>query len=766
MITEVKREQRAEREREKRGFGLWAAEGSLALGIACAEPLGLCAPFGAAFCSGAEAGGGGLCCLFGAMAGCLLSRGMDRGLRYCAACLLSFTVHFVFRDTPALERKWFLPASVGLISLLCGSLSYFEGDAILPATLKLLTEAGMGAAGAFYFSALRKGGRNPLGAEDKNAALGAVLLFCACVGALCRIRLPGSLTLGQLPAVVTVLFFARSSGAERGCAAGLVMGLSVWQRGGDEGLALSLALAGFLGGVMRKRKGWLFAFFFALGFFPLLAMGETRRQLALLLLPALALTVFFALPKRLRRRWGESFSLPEGAESEVLLRRYGALCTRDLAKTFRELYESLWESRTEGEDEDISEVYDRAAESVCANCQRKDICWHTEYLRMVSGLREVTELLRKRGKLSGEELPAFFREKCLQPESFLRSVNAELRFAGYRRQLRARLEENRLAAYSQLRILSSILEERSRELGEERREDRPLERRVYRYLYTRGLSCRVSAYRDGKGKLGILLEGEDAAALREREGCLAGLSEAVGVPLFRIGGEKGERRILLREQESYAARLAVAAAKKQGESVSGDRGTWFRTEKGRLCLLISDGMGSGEEASAEAAATVRALESLLRCGVEPDDALALVNGLMLVKNGDSWAYATVDLLTVDLFTGTADFYKFGAAPSYVRTAGSVKRVRGSALAAGILSGENEERETLTTRLGAGDMVVLCSDGVAAEQSDGWLRERLGAFVGSDPKVLAKELLEEAERQYGRCDDMTVIVMLLEGRGEE
>ena len=39
--------------------------------------------------------------------------------------------------------------------------------------------------------------------------------------------------------------------------------------------------------------------------------------------------------------------------------------------------------------------------------------------------------------------------------------------------------------------------------------------------------------------------------------------------------------------------------KKEGESVSGDRGTYFKTDAGALCVILSDGMGTGEDAAGE-----------------------------------------------------------------------------------------------------------------------------------------------------------------------
>ena len=48
--------------------------------------------------------------------------------------------------------------------------------------------------------------------------------------------------------------------------------------------------------------------------------------------------------------------------------------------------------------------------------------------------------------------------------------------------------------------------------------------------------------------------------------------------------------------------VALASAPKEGQRVSGDSLTWFRTA-GKLYLLLSDGMGSGREAQRESQMT-------------------------------------------------------------------------------------------------------------------------------------------------------------------
>ena len=55
------------------------------------------------------------------------------------------------------------------------------------------------------------------------------------------------------------------------------------------------------------------------------------------------------------------------------------------------------------------------------------------------------------------------------------------------------------------------------------------------------------------------------------------------------------------------------------------------------------------------------LEEFLRSGVSPALAMKLLNSAMLLRDGENWGYATVDLMCMNLFTGEADFYKYGAA---------------------------------------------------------------------------------------------------------
>ena len=142
--------------------------------------------------------------------------------------------------------------------------------------------------------------------------------------------------------------------------------------------------------------------------------------------------------------------------------------------------------------------------------------------------------------------------------------------------------------------------------------------------------------------------------------------------------------------------------------------------------------------------------------------MKILNSVMLLRSNDSWGYATVDLMCVDLFTGDTCFYKYGAAPSYVCSGKSIKRIKGESIAACLGNGEGVSPDLVHMRLHPGATAVIASDGVIAGTEDEWLKALLSKGF-EDMKALARSALKEAERLYGTNDDMTVVAVRVEER---
>lgn len=207
----------------------------------------------------------------------------------------------------------------------------------------------------------------------------------------------------------------------------------------------------------------------------------------------------------------------------------------------------------------------------------------------------------------------------------------------------------------------------------------------------------------------------------------------------------------------------VSARKKNGETVSGDAGAWFKNDDGNLFVLLCDGMGSGPDAHRESTLAIRLLEKFLRAGVEPEDALRTLNSALALRGETEGGFTTIDLFQLDLFTGEAGIYKLGAAPTYIKRKGLVSRVTGASFPAGLNGGENSGPDVARLRLEDGDCAVLVSDGVTAGEEDGWLKTALAAFDGTDPKGLAGLIMEESARREGATDDRTAVVLAVKRR---
>jgi len=201
---------------------------------------------------------------------------------------------------------------------------------------------------------------------------------------------------------------------------------------------------------------------------------------------------------------------------------------------------------------------------------------------------------------------------------------------------------------------------------------------------------------------------------------------------------------------------------KEGESVCGDVISHFETEDGSVCLLLSDGMGSGESANREAANLSRLLEQFLRAGVEPESALKTVNAALNLRGEDTGSFATADLLLCRAATGQITLYKYGAAPTYIKRHGAVRRLTGSALPVGLQDVRTVPAPIRFTAE-AETFILLVSDGVVDPSDDDWLQNLLAGYQGSEPRRLVSLVMGESRRKMGEKDDASCLCLYVRSR---
>lgn len=739
----------------------------LGLVMACSRVLENGAPFGMSMVACSGPGLSGVFALAGASLGYLLGGGLEWGIRYIAAAVLVYTVSFVFQELQVSRQSFFMPAASALIMCVSGFLGSFSGmQDTVPLAAKLSLETVLAFGGSYFFrEALSVELRSSESAELKHSVSVMIMAACALM-AFAQLNIMGVVSVGRFIALLLVMTSAMKGGMLTGAAVGTVFGLAMdICSGGAPFYTMAYAFSGLLSGVFGKHGRLIFVLSFILsGALAVVAAWNTEIYISALFETFCASVIFMLLPASFLNHIGLILQAMEKGSGESGLRRFVAGRVKNLSEAYGELFEIVRRNVEEPcNDENIAKIFDRAADQVCVGCKNKNLCWNADYMDTLSAMNDATQAMSKRGSLEFDDLPGFFRQKCLNLPGFVAAVNSELRALMYRRQLKVRLKEDRAVAWGQYRDTALLLGRVADELGSINGSDPLAERRLLRYLRSLDIDAEASVYRDGGGRLHVIIESGRLSPLTRDEDYLEKLSSVVGVRLCQPNELcEGSSRLILLQAEPLAVSVGIAALKKRGEKVSGDKGTYFKTDSGVLCVILSDGMGTGDQAAKDSTQVVQILEKFLRSGVDPAVAMKILNSVLLLRGGDSWGYATVDLMCVDLFSGETCFYKYGAAPSYVKSGKNIRRIKGETLAAGLSACDGLAPDLVRMRLKPGCTAVIASDGVLADTEDRWLKS-LMLRSGEDMKALASAALKEAERLYGANDDMTVVTVRVEER---
>ncbi len=753
--------------------GTWRRVLKFAFGAAMALALSLVrtpgngSPFGTAFVAAAGTGWGGAAALLGAVSGYILGGGIGWGIRYVAAAVLCFTVAYIFQEFSFGRSPFFMPFAAAVITALTAFLGSFSlSGASSPDLSALVLESVLAFGGAYFFRfALHPDGDLSENGEIRRSVSCTVLAACVLMSFV-PLRLFGLLSVGRAFALIVLMASSLRGGMLTGAAAGTLLGIAMDLASGGAGFFVTAyAFSGLLAGVFSRYSRLVFTLSFVLSAALCAAcVWDASLSAALLYESFVASVIFILLPGRFLGVVGMLLHEDTRGGGERDLRRFVASRVRSLSEAYGELYGVVERSLSEtANDGDIASVFDRAADRVCAHCIHKNRCWNAEYIDTLSALNDATQAMNQRGSLAQEDIPGFFRSRCTDTAAFVSAVNAELRAMNYRRELKTRLRENRAVAWGQYADMAQLLGGVADELGSVNGSDLLAEQRLERFLRSLEIDAEVSVFRDVRGRLHATMESGTLAPLLSDPCWLDSLSHVLGVRVcLPQGAEAADARLTVLEAEPLAVSVGIAALKKRGERVSGDKGSYFKTDSGILCVILSDGMGSGDEAARDSAQVVAILEKFLRSGADGAAAMKLLNSALLLRDGENWGFATVDLMCIDLFSGDTCFYKYGAAPSYVSSGKGVRRIRGESLAAGLSLGGGSAPDVVRMKLSPGCTALIASDGVIVDGDDEWVKTLL--LRGSeDMKTLAKSTLREAERLYGGSDDMTVVTIRVEER---
>ncbi len=443
------------------------------------------------------------------------------------------------------------------------------------------------------------------------------------------------------------------------------------------------------------------------------------------------------------------------------MREYLSTRLLKTAETFESLYECFFgmsEGRLKKYSDDMGTILDETADRVCRDCKMCGKCWQTDFRKTYKNMLELVGIIEKEGRLTEENIPPRFGERCERTSWFLYELNHVYEL--YKRDVLRRGDAvtTRNLIAMQYSELNKLFLEMSVDVEDGFGFMEDEEERIINGLDKLGIiPYEISVVESLSGVCEVYLRLPPMVANDTVEGVI---SDVLGRSVVYEETENGLAKYT--SGAVYTVERAMLQLPRDGFGVNGDSVTMFTVGRGRFYCIIADGMGSGSEAQYESAAACRLLTSFLKSGFGIKTALGILNSSMCL-NMDKEMYSTIDLLYIDLYTAEAQMYKIGSAETLILNGGNVKTVTSSSHPAGILSDIRLDKKTVALK--EGDVVVMMTDGItecgcSASRTD-WVR-KIMVKPHEDMETLAKEIMDTAVEKNGNQarDDMSVVAIKL------
>lgn len=418
-----------------------------------------------------------------------------------------------------------------------------------------------------------------------------------------------------------------------------------------------------------------------------------------------------------------------------------------------------------------SALIENLANRVCGSCNTNCICWNREMHHTYSAFGDLLEVVQS----GGGEFPQELERKCIKKASLIRNAEDIVNKYIISEMWRSRLAEGRELLANQFNNMAKSVEEIVDEFATDLKEDKESEKNIMRMLDKHGIEYNdVFCINDKKGRLTIQLTTKscDGIGICVKT-MLPLINDSLGkVMMFKDDGCRIDPvtkhcTATFEEATKFQVKTYAARQCKDGQTTYGDSFSFGRVKDGSYMVVLSDGMGSGPQAGRESEAAVELIEKFTGAGFSKTTAINTVNSIMTLKFSEEEKFSTVDLSSIDLYTGEIDFMKVGAVASIIKSDDTVDIIKSKTLPIGIL--DKADIEVHKKTLKHGDIVVMLSDGVLDydDESCGkvdWVLDYICRNDGLTPRDLAEGIIAEAKKLSGNKvkDDMTVVVSKIYG----
>lgn len=722
-------------------------------------------PFGVAFTASASKN----CTItagLGAVVGYFITLDSVTALRYTASVLALCVVMSALKPFKQLRDNPFTPVAVVFVCLLVTGLAIaFSQKVELVTFLLCFAESALGGASAFVFSKSRgvislKGGLSMLTSKEATAVVISLTLLLLSLRDLSVYGVYPVHIITQVLILICAYYCREAGGAIVGICGGLTMSL------GTENVFLLgfYALGGLLSGAFSAfgRIATFVAFAFS-GVTVTAIAFRKAEVLPVLIETAVSGILFIALTIKFNDELEKVF-LPSVTSPVIDSVKSGIIGRlKNASEISSEIYTSLTtvnEAISKTDKTDVEDILKKTREQVCGSCGLYDVCWKEGREQTVSSFRSLLELKKQGVYLENKTIPQQFASACIRSENISSSFNKLYAEYKINEANQTRISEMYNLASQQFVNVSALLDSVCDDMSQDLTFDMDVAARVRAAAVSCGFEpleacCIIDSVEKMTVELKIKIP-YDKTAVKNFSSQLDIITKR-RLELPEIEYHEAYAYFVYKEKSPFKVVSAGVQFNADGEKFSGDSFTTFEDKKGYFYAIICDGMGTGTKAAVSSNLAVNLLEKLIKAGFGIQSSVNTVNTSLISKSGDECS-VTLDLAVFDLFTGRIEFYKCGASDSIVKRNGKITDVGFCSLPLGIIS--EADMGCGCGALNATDVVVMCSDGIRAEDM-GYLKRSLKEFRNGSVRNFTTDVCENIRRMQGeKKDDMTVLTLAI------
>ncbi len=727
--------------------------------------LGELAPFGASYAA-AVPKKYLLPSLIGTALGYILLNPSD-SFRYIAVVVAIGGLRWLLSDLSRISRSRLFAPLVAFVPIFATGLALlFVSTSTLSSFADCVIEAVIAGAAAYFISVTIKlsDEKRGISAYTQQETASLVMTGCVLILAFGSIAYQ-NISLGRIIAILIVMLCARyggiTGGAVSGIATGAVFSISDRAQGFICG---GYAFGGLIAGLFAPlgKLGCAISFVIA-NCVMSLAFGDSASMAGVLIESVAGGAVLMMMPKELGNFISPVFSNERNASIGETLRKNIVMRLGFASKAIYNVkndVEQVSEKLRKLYSPTFNWVCENVADEVCSNCGLKMYCFEHQGGVTIDDFHRLEELLEKQGKISDKDVDNQFVKKCCKKGEIADSMNVNYREYLSCLEAQRRVADVRGVVAGQFSGVSDILSDLANEFKNTMRCDSEASNRIIAALSELGAIpveciCLVSDV----GRMSVELELSDKSDKNLSKGMIMReISKCCGrrFDLPAVTNEGGRTRIAMCEMPVYDVEIGSDQHIANNGKLCGDCIDYFNDGFGKTYAIVCDGMGTGGRAAVDGNMAVSVMGRLLRSGLSADSSLQIVNSALMIKSEDE-SLSTLDLTSIDLYTGRVTLCKAGAPMTFIKKGGRVLSIEMPSMPAGILN--NIKFSTDTVKLSTGDMVVMVSDGVV-NGDEKWLEKLIKSWNEGSCQDLAREVVDEAirRRNDGREDDITALAM--------